>query len=229
MMDNKNLKHVPAELLTRVVLSLEKVVLFEHLTEGQTKHLFGEISGAKSGLRLKNIRLDGPEMGKINPNIFAKALNRVEEVDISYSNLSQTHKNALFAQMLNSSRIRNLKLEEAELSYTHLSSEQVNVIFELLDTRKANTLRVLHLVGNNLRSVCPNALAAGYNSLEATNLNDTRIDGDQVKALLEVMVRKTRLRKIKMEFSDVCRYEDTLVAAARRKGIHFIIEDADME
>jgi len=249
MMDNKNLKHVPADLLTRVVLSLEKVVLFEHLTEGQTKHLFGEISGAKSGLRLKNIRLDGPEMGKINPNIFAKALNRVEEVDISYSNLSQTHKNALFAQMLNSSKIRKLnlmsinlasvpadilakgilELEEAELSYTHLSSEQVNVIFELLATRKANKLRVLHLVGNNLRSVCPNALAAGYNSLEATNLNDTRIDGDQVKALLEVMVRKTRLRKIKMEFSDVCQYEDTLVAAARRKGIHFIIEDADME
>ena len=98
-MDNKNLKHVPADLLTRVVLSLEKVVLFEHLTEGQTKHLFGEISGAKSGLRLKNIRLDGPEMGKINPNIFAKALNSVEEVDISFSDLSQTHKNALFAQM----------------------------------------------------------------------------------------------------------------------------------
>ena len=37
------------------------------------------------------------------------------------------------------------------------------------------------------------------------------------------MVKKTRLRKIKMDFSDVCHYEDMLVAAVRKKGVHFIM------
>ena len=114
---------------------------------------------------------------------------------------------------------------EAELSYTHLNSEQVNVVFEQLAGRMEKQLKFLNLVGNNLRSVSPDALAEGFNSLEITNLNDTRIDGEQVKALLDVMVKKTRLRKIKMDFSDVCQYEDTLVAAVRKKGVHFVIEE----
>ena len=45
--------------------------------------------------------------------------------------------------------------------------------------------------------------------------------------MLEVMVQGTKLKSIEMNFSDVCQYEDSLVADARRKGVAFIIEEAD--
>ena len=245
MMDNKNIKVVPPELLAKVVVGLEKVVLFDHLTDAQTVVLFNEIVKVKS--KFKCIRLDGNGMSKVKPIIFSKALNLIEDVDISYSNLTQAHKNALFEQMALESNIRNLNLMsinlasvaaptlskavvglvEAELSYTHLNSEQVNSIFEQVNSEKNKKLKLLNLIGNNLRSVSPDVLAEGFNSVETTNLSETRIDGEQVRTLLEMMVTKTKLRKIKMEFSDVCEYEDTFVSEARRKGVHFIIEEED--
>ena len=248
-MDNKNLKHVPAHVLTKVVLMLESVDLFDHLTEVQTAHLFEELASDKSVSKLKNLRLVGyvSSMVKVKPSIFASALSRIEEVDISYSNLLQPYKNSLFST-IKGSRVRKLNmmsvnlssvpavtlgrailgLEEVELSYTNLNSEQVNIIFELMGGKEnRKKLKLLNLVGNNLRSISPYALAEGFNSVEATNLSDTRIERDQVEALLEVMVQNTRLKRIKMDFSDVCQYEDSLVADARRKGVVFIIEEAD--
>jgi len=244
-MDNKNLKCVPPALLVKVVAGLEKIVFFDHLNDLQTTALFEEMARTKS--KLKCIRLDGHGMAKVKPTVFARALNTVEEVDISYANLTKAHKTALFEQMAQESKVKKLNmmsinlssvraatlakavvgLVEAELSYTHLTSEQVNMIFEHLGEKKEPKLKLFNLVGNNLRSVAPHALAEGFNRVETTNLSDTRIDGEQVKAVLEEMVRKTRLKKIKMEFSDVCEYENSLVAEARKKGVYFIIEEED--
>ena len=56
---------------------------------------------------------------------------------------------------------------------------------------------------------------------------DDRIERDQVEALLEVMVQGTKLKSIKMYFSDVCQYENSLVVDARRTGVAFIIDEAD--
>jgi len=249
-MDNKNLKHVDSVVLTKVVMMMEKVDLFDHLTQDQTTHLFNELACKKSASRLKSIRMVGSvsTVARVKPNIFANALSSLKDVDISYSNLLQPYKNLLFSSMLETSQVRKLNmmsvnlssvpaatlaravlgLEEAELSYTNLNSEQVNVIFELLGgDGNQKSLKLLNLVGNNLRSVSPYALAEGFNSIETTNLSDTRIEWDQVEALLEFMVQRTKLKKIKMDLSDVCKYEDTLVANARRKGVHFIIEEAD--
>ena len=66
-MDNKNLKHVSSDVLTKVVLGLKKVVLFDHLTDEQTVAMFGEMAENKSASRnIRNIRLDGAGMGKGN-------------------------------------------------------------------------------------------------------------------------------------------------------------------
>ena len=56
---------------------------------------------------------------------------------------------------------------------------------------------------------------------------DDRIERDQVEALLEVMVQGTKLKSIKMNFSDVYQYENSLVVDARRTGVAFIIDEAD--
>ena len=45
--------------------------------------------------------------------------------------------------------------------------------------------------------------------------------------MLKVMVQGTKLKSIKMNFSDVCQYENSLVVDARRTGVAFIIDEAD--
>jgi len=129
----------------------------------------------------------------VNPELFAKALTRLEDVNLNSAHITYTQIQALFTAMSQNSQLKKLELERCHLSFleqelfanslTRLEDVNLNCarstynqIQALFTAMSQNSqLKKLGLGCNNLYTVNPELFAKALTRLEDVDLNSTLI------------------------------------------------------
>ena len=143
------LASVEPELFTGIINHLEELNL-DHakIIDLQAQAIFDAIRGSN---KLKILRLRFNNLSAVEPEVLAKALNKLEEVDVCGSQLTDEQALVVIRELSENSNLKMLdmgetdlssvepgllaravnKLEEAELQDTNLSKEQIEAILHL--------------------------------------------------------------------------------------------------
>ena len=165
---------------------------------------------------LRELVLGDIDLSQVDERLLARAVTRVEVLDMYDASLTCLQATAVFASIQEGTRLKVLNLvannlsevdsavlgksvallEEAYLSRTRLAPQQVEAIFEALG--RCSHLRTLSLLGNNLSSVEANELAREVNKLETADLRHTNLNSQQISRVLRQSLVATSLKQLHM-------------------------------
>ena len=215
-----NLSTVDLGLLTSAVNRLEEVFLWGlDLTVKQWEEVITAIGEGDS--RLKKFYIEDIDLSKVDPCLLARAVNRLEEMDLFGLDLSIQQWEAILTatgkaeckmKILNMNSINlttvNPKLLASavnrigtvRLCETQLTGEQWEAIFTAI--RDGNSkMKELYIPENNFTTVSPSLLASAVNMLEEVNMSgDTELTLEQVEAILTQSLVKTSTKSINKVF-----------------------------
>ena len=207
------------ELMLKAVKHLEDLNISSTLntarTSQQAKAIVKAIIEAISGgcCKLRRLVTDTNTLTEVEPDLLARAVGRLEEVNLGSTSLTSPQVCAIFAVIATGSKLRNLNighnnlsavtpatlakavagLDEVTMFVTYLTNDQMEAIFGAID--KTSRLRKLNIGGNNLSCLEPGLLARAVVELEEAILC-TGVTWDQAEAILNLSLDKTRLRKL---------------------------------
>ena len=207
-----NLSRVEAGLLARCVCKLEEAELsVTFITPQQAEDIF--ISICQDGSKLRKLTIVNKSVSTVNSTLMAKAISKLEEVNLNYSFLNSQQSQAIFSALNECTNLKILeiggndlsaiepnliaksitKLKEVRLNYTSLTSQQAEAIFTAINGGESK-LQKLDLGGNLLASVEPYILARAVARLEV-GLYNTSLTSLQTVAVrgTEAINRVTKL------------------------------------
>ena len=139
-----NLFSLPPSLLTPVLCGLEEVSLqFARLSLAQ---LTGLLTGLTASERLALARLDlsGVDLSGVGPELLARAISRLTQVNLTGTNLSQDSLVSLFTVL---HQTEELRLENINLSYFRLSAVPPAVLSGVVNKLHRVNLHATQLTG----------------------------------------------------------------------------------
>ena len=225
------LSSVEEGLLARAVKSLEEVKLGRaNLSRQQAEAVF--VATSERDSQLKNLSMQDNNLSFVDPNILARAVTSLKEVNLPSNHLTERQLEAIFTAItaghsqLNNLNIQNNYLSSAEpallaravtslenviLFCTQLTKQQLEAIFTTI-CFGASRLKTLDLTSNRLYSVEKGLLARAVNSLVEVNLSYISLSRQKAEEILTQSLVKTSLRRLKMDCQGL---DDDLVARAR--------------
>jgi len=150
--------------------------------------------------RLKKLDLGENNLSTVNPELFVKALNRLEDVNLKYTHISIAQAKALFKAMVQNSQLKKLdlkfnnlstvnpvvlatavmKLETVDLRYTKLNTEQITSI--LKHVLEDINLKKLWLEGNDIMDVDIDVMRKAWEKLgDGLNINQEAESEDDLE------------------------------------------------
>ena len=124
-LSNNILPKVDAGLLARAVARLEEVKLWDtRLTMKQWEDVMTAIGQGDS--RLKKLEISNNNMSKVDPGLLARAVNRLEEVDMYRTQLTFKQAEAILTQSLVKTSLRKLEFSEDWNSFPDNDPEDVD-------------------------------------------------------------------------------------------------------
>eukprot|EP00092_Neocalanus_flemingeri_P035207 GFUD01038311.1.p1 GENE.GFUD01038311.1~~GFUD01038311.1.p1 ORF type:complete len:532 (-),score=131.81 GFUD01038311.1:66-1661(-) len=231
---------VDTKLLSEVINNIEIVNANRaNFSEEQLLEIF---KGMSDSTRLKTLILNTTEeieeedifadLSHIDPDLFGKALNKLETVQISDACLASDQLEALVKYMNKESNIEELgianndvseidpeefakamnKLEKLDLSGTNLGDqERPDTFFKHMVA--FTNLKVLDLgfnsfINNNNRSLNPKVFAKALNKIENLRMVGVDISDVQAQQLFKRMCVQTKIKEL--HFED-CKYDMSLI------------------
>jgi len=222
-----NLSSVEPELLARVVNKMEDVKLWK-LTNDQLQALFTAMC---QNSQLKKLDLDGNNLSSVEPELFGRAVNRLEDVNLGGTSLTNLQKMAIFTSMSLNSQLKKLdltrinlssvdselfargitKLQEFNSFLTNITIDQLNSLFTALS--RNTQLKKLSVFSNNLSSVDPELLARGVTRLE--DVYFTNITNEQSEAIFTAISQNnSQLKKLNLRFINLSCVDPAVLAKA---------------
>ena len=213
-----NLFSLPTSLLTPVLCLLEEVSLqLARLSQAQ---LTGLLTGLTASERLALARLDlsGVDLSGVGPELLARAISRLTQVNLTGTNLSQDSLVSLFTVL---HQTEELRLENINLSYFRLSAVPPAVLSGVVNKLHRVNLHATQLTGaqtetllggmvemeeldigyNDLSSVPPGLMASSLSRVSHLNITGCCLSTHQVTGLFQSIVspdQKIRLRTLQI-------------------------------
>lgn len=200
-----DLKGLERELLGRVVSSIEEVTFSDtELTLEQCRAVFTDIC-EKHSIILKMLDISGNQMvGRMEPELLASAVTRLEEMFISDTGLTAAQVTAILMDICARSTLKLVgldisdnqcvsevepgllartitRLEVVDISNTGLGEEQVQAILNEISNTSNLTLEVLDISRNqSVSRVEPELLARIVTNLVEVSLHGTKLTVEQL-------------------------------------------------
>jgi len=222
---------VEPELFARAVSRLEVVNLCgTNLTNNQIQALF---QATDQSCQLKKLDLWRNNISSVEPELFARAVTILKDVNLGSTNLTNKQVTALFQKMSQNCPLKTLnlsliklssvepellaiavnRLEDVNLKFTNLSTEQMTSI--LSHVQEDTKLKKLQLGENNLSSVESELLATAVNRLEDVDLRFSELSTEQMTSILSHVQEHTKLKKLCLRGNKHAYIENGLVRIAR--------------
>jgi len=242
-----NISSVEPELFARAVTILKDVNLGStNLTNKQVTALFQKMS---QNCPLKTLNLSCINLSYVEPELLAIAVNRLEDVDLEFTDLSTEQMTSILSHVKEDTKIQVLglggndlssvesglistaftRLVEVDLRLTKLSTDQMtSILSHVMDDTK---LKNVVLYGNDLSSVEPGLLATAVNRLEDVDLRFTELSTEQMNNILSHVKGDTKLKELWLRGNNAADIENGLVRIAREKlgdGLNLYIGHIDM-
>jgi len=235
-LDSVNLSSVKPGLFAKGLTKLEDVTLGDTgITNHQKQALFREMC---LNNKLKSLDFYSNNLSSVEPGLFARAINRLESVNLCETDITDDQKQALFTAMSQNSQLKKLdlsgnslsyvkskllamgmaRLEVVQLSDTDITNEQAQAIFSVMCQN--SHLKSLHLDCNNLSSVKPGLFVKLVTRMEDVNLCDTDITDDQKTALFAGMSQNCQLKILDLSCNNLSSVEPGLFA----KGMSRLVD-----
>jgi len=226
-----DLASVEPKQLAKAVIKLEELVLsITELNSQQSQAIFTAI-GDDSNLKILSLRQNN--LSSVDSKKLAKAVIKLEELDLSSTQLNSQQTQAIFTAMGDDSNLRILdlwdndlssvepkqlansviKLKELDLSNTDLNSQQMKAIFTAIGDD--SNLKKLSLRWSNLSSLEPKLIAKAVIKLEELDLgNITELNSQQTKAIFMALGDDSNLKKLHLWVIDLSSVEPKQLAKA---------------
>lgn len=229
-----NLSSVEPETLANVVAKLEEVWMVNTtITNDQVLAIFSAMS-LNCHLRTR-LQLSGNNLSSVDPELFARVLEKLELVWISNTSITNDQAQAIFTAMslnchltrlnLDSNDLSSVepelfatvltKLELASLQNTNITNDQAQAIFTALSLNCQ--LNRLVFAGNDLSSVEPELLTWVITKLEVACLRNANITTDQAQAIFTAIALNCQLTRLYLDNNDLSAVEPELFATAVTK------------
>jgi len=151
------------------------------ITNDQAMALFTAMS---ENSQLKVLHLSDNNLASVDPELLARVVARLEDVNLKNTNLTNEQIQALFTALSQKSQLKTLDLvsnnlsslepalfasvvtsfKEVNLTYTSITNDQVKELFTAMCQN--SQLKKLHLRYSNVTSVDPDILATAVSKLE---------------------------------------------------------------
>jgi hypothetical protein len=205
---------VDSVLLAKTIVTLEELNIEEtFLTPEQTADIFTFISG---GSLLKKLNVGRNNLSTLAPDKVAKAIIKLEEVDVHDTQLTRTQVNQLiFAICSNrNSKLKKLNIRQNDLSTveptllarTVANIQEVDINATSLNELQGKNifyaikgdfkLRKLNIGNNNLSSVEPRLMARTVNKLSSLEIYQADLTERQVGEILKHGLVNTSLQRL---------------------------------
>jgi len=202
---------VSAEVLAQGVAHLKSVdLMWTSLTTIQSSKLLEASISADS---LETVNLRGANLGGVPADLLAKAVCRLQSVNLGFTGLTSQQLAAMLEASLLSNSLEKVELERVNLSrvpasllakaicrlqtvnlgYTRLTGQQSTKIVEA--SLSSETLVEVNLDGVNLSIVPSEVLAKAVGRLQSVNLSYAEMTRNQWIAVCKAVVSSTSLRQ----------------------------------
>jgi len=178
-----DVRQIPTELLVRVLNKVERVKLhmFSTISPHQVKEIFKGILGLDS--KLKHLELGNMNLKVISPELFGKAVNRLESFYYGFCEVSESQVLEMFRVMSLGTSLKNLGECPPCEGFSFDEMEHIELVDPVTLAKAVNNLESLHL-------------DRGANSDDRPRLTLA-----QLVAIIKQLNIKTSLKKI-WRFSD---------------------------
>ena len=213
------------------------------LSEAQCKALFNNMSKKTN---LKKMVITTEYMNKVNPRIFAEALNNLEEASV-YDKITNIQATAFFSMMAEKTSLQKFRifntnlsailpsimgkgimyLEELTMVGCRLTSEQTLSIF--LSINEGNSLKKLNLSHSDLSNVDRELLVIVSKKLEKITINNNHLSYEQIISILKPCAEKqTKLNTLILRNTKLTDIEPELLSKALRNLYNIELNDCSL-
>jgi len=247
-----DLSDIRPDIFAKALNKLEIVHISEaYLTSEQLEALIKYMNKESN---LKELGIANNDVSEIEPHEFAKALNKLEKLDLSGTNFGdQEHPNVFFKQMVASTNLKVL-----DLGFNSFSNNNNRSLNPKLLARALNKIENLRMVGVDISDVqaqqffkkmcvktdikelqfedCkydmslvnPNFMASGLNKLTKLQMANSSINGPQCLEFFSRMAQFTKLQYLDFSFLDLCGVPTEILVEALNKVEKVILSDCHL-
>jgi len=222
-----DLSEIDPNLMAEAVSKLETVSIV--LTKEQAETVLTAVRD--NDTRLKCLHLESTDLSRVDANLMASALSKLETAYINDTELTKKQAETVLAVFRDGNpQIKVLHMEDSDLSDVNpdllgeavakldtleicgcdLTTEQAETI--LFSIRNGeNKLKSLDLGGNDLAEVNPDLMAGAVSKLETVGLNCIKMTTAQAKAIFYSINKNSKLKNLHI-YNDLTELEADLIA-----------------
>jgi Leucine-rich repeat (LRR) protein len=244
-----DLSHISPDIFAKALTKLEIVQISEaFLTSDQLEALIKYMNKESN---IKQLGIANNDVSKMDSDEFAKALNKLEKLDLSGTNFGdQEQPSAFFKQMVASTNLKVLdlgfnsfgnnnnrffnpkvfaralnKIENLRMVGVDISDVQAQEFFKRMCVQ--TQIKELHFEDckYDMSLVNPNFMASGLNKLTKLKMANSSINGPQCLELFLRMAQFTKLQYLDLSFLDLCGVPTDILAEALNKVEKVILSD----
>jgi len=241
-----DLSEVSVSMFVMAITSLQRISLKgNNLTLEQKGKLF---QAMRSCSYLKHLKMMKNDLNSVGYEDLAKAVNKLEIVEILHCRLYPPQIVAIFEEMAKETSIKDLnlkfnilssvnpdvlanalgKIESVNIAGCRLKTGQVCKLFEMMSDNEK--LVHLDISQNDLSEVRSDVLAIVINKLQYANISHAKINRNQMKNILLRSSMKTNLKYLNIKGNDMEIYPNELFRRTSRKiaTFHYKMENLEL-
>jgi len=204
----EGLAMVEPALLARAITRAARATVYTDLTHRQAEVLFATIPSSN----LRRLDLFGGDVSRVAAPLVGRAMEVLEEVDLTGTSLTPTQAMAVEVEVLVAAVVA---LEEVDISGTFLTLLQATAILATISAKVPTRLDKLNISRNNLRGVEGSLLASALVEVREVRVEQCRLGREQVEQVLASTLATTILTRLFMG-SVFCRLNRKLTARASK-------------
>ena len=226
-----NISKIDPGLLVKAVTNLQILdVMDTNLTQQQTEDIFTAVSEESKMIELN---ISENNMSGVDPGLLAKAVNKLETLDIELTQLTHQQAAAILSAVSEGSKLTKLiissnnlsgvdpgllakavtNLETLNIANTELTQQQAAAI--LSNVSEATKLNELNIRSNDLFRVDPGLLAKAVTNLEKLDIGNTFLIQEQAVAILSGVINGSKMTELDIGLNDLSGVDPGLLAKAR--------------
>ena len=227
---DNDLSGVDPELLAKAVNNLTTLYIENtNLTLQQTEAILTAVS---EGSKMIKLNIVENNMSGVDPGLLAKAVNKLETLDIELTQLTHQQAAAILSAVSEGSKLTKLiissnnlsgvdpgllakavtNLETLNIANTELTQQQAAAI--LSNVSEATKLNELNIRWNDLSRVDPGLLAKVVTNLETLYIGNTKLIQEQAVAILSGVINGSKMTELDICLTDLSGVDPGLLAKA---------------
>eukprot|EP00092_Neocalanus_flemingeri_P016560 GFUD01017920.1.p1 GENE.GFUD01017920.1~~GFUD01017920.1.p1 ORF type:complete len:534 (-),score=117.40 GFUD01017920.1:77-1678(-) len=241
-----DLSHINPDLFAKALTKLQTVqISHAGLTSDQLEAL---VKYMNKESKIVELGVAGNDVSEIDPEEFAKAMNKLEKLDLFETNLGdQERPNTFFEHMVDFTNLKDLalgfnnrslnpkvfakalnKIEHLRMVGVDISDVQAQQFFKRMCVQ--TKIKELHFEDckYDMSLINPNFLASGLNKLTKLKMANSSINGPQCLEFFVRMAQFTKLQYLDFSFLDLCGVPTDILAEALNKVEKVILADCHM-